>query len=159
MKNFPVLFFLALAVFLSGCSGKGKGSKAPQLDLLEVFPDSLRAGNPYDTVYIHFYMLDEDGDIGWDQDQDQNYDIYIKDSRIDTFAGYFFPLIDKEIKDLKKGLEGEGYFFLRGDFMTLRDDSIHQATGDTTQLQMYIQDRKGNKSNTVDIGTIYIRPL
>lgn len=159
MKNYAALFILLfLFVVIYSCKKKVTVPYTPQLDLVAYAPDTIRSGDPNTQIALQMYVNDGDGDLGNNPNQTEIYDLYIKDARVDTFVGYFFPEIDEEIKNQDGGLEGEILFQLRGDFIFTRDDSLHAATGDTTTLELYIRDMAGNESNRVTTGPIYIRP-
>jgi hypothetical protein len=158
MKNAIVVILLSLIVAAASCK-KSSISETPRIGLVGMFPDTLNSGDYRDTIYIQFTLEDGNADIGWDPGQTQNYDIYIKDARVDTFTGYFFPQIDDFIRNPKKGVQGNCYFLVLGSFTFVRDDSIHAALGDTTQYEIYIKDLAGNESNRISTGPVYIKPI
>ena len=159
MKNYAAIFlFLLLSFVVYSCKKKVAAPSVPVLELVTYSPDSLRSGDPSTQIALQMYVKDGDGDLGNNPDQTQIYDLYIKDARVDSFVGYFFPAIDDEIKNQDGGLEGEILFQLRGDFIFTRDDTIHTTYGDTTTLEIYIKDMAGNESNHVTTGAVYIRP-
>lgn len=158
MKKVLVLFVLSIFV-LASCKKDQNVAEAPKIDLVGMFPDSLNSGDFTDTVYIKFSLYDKNADIGQDQTQDKIYDIYIKDARVDTFTGYFFPEIDDFIRNPTKGVQGECFFLVLGAFTYTREDSIHANFGDTTQFELYIKDLAGNESNHITTGPVYIRPI
>lgn len=159
MKNYAAIFlFLFLSFAVYSCKKKVAAPSVPVLDLIGYSPDSLRSGDPTTQIALQMYVKDGDGDLGNNPDQTPIYDLYIKDARVDSFVGYFFPPIDEEIKNQDGGLEGEILFQLRGDFIFTRDDSLHTVMGDTTTLEIYIKDMAGNESNHVTTEAVYIRP-
>ena len=159
MKNAIVLLVLSVFIAFASCKKESNLSKVPKIDFKFMFPDSLTSGNSGDTIYIQFSLEDGDADLGHDPNQTENYDIYIKDARVDTFTGYFFPKIDDFIKNPAKGIQGDCYFLVLGTFTFVRDDSIHVTLGDTTQYEIYIKDLAGNESNRITTGPVYIRPI
>jgi hypothetical protein len=160
MNNLFVIALLSLATTLFiACKKDSGANKVPKISLGEVTPDSLNTGDYRDTIVIRFSLEDGNADLGYDKNQLDNFDIYVRDTRVDTFTGYFFPEIDDFVKNPQKGVQGTGYFFVFGAFTFVRDDSLHTATGDTTQFELYIKDKAGNESNRITTGNIYIRPL
>ena len=122
-----------------------------------MYPDSIMAGSSKDTVNIQFHLQDGDADLGNDPNS-TNYDLYIKDSRYDTFQGYFFPPIASQVEDPKKGLEGICTFQMLAALIIPRQDSIHIKQGDTASFELYITDRAGHKSNHITTPKLYIKP-
>jgi hypothetical protein len=159
MKNVILLLILSSFIATTGCKKGSQASDVPAISLVSVFPDSLRSGAFQDTVTIRFSLLDGDADLGVEQNQNQKYDIYIKDARVDTFTGYFFPEIAEFIKNPKKGIQGTCTYLVLGSFTYTREDSIHANFGDTTQFELYIKDVAGNESNHITTGPVYIRPI
>ncbi len=154
MIRYIALCLILVAGFAS-CK-KNTLPNTPKITLAFMTPDSIRQGSLEDTVYIQFELQDGDADLGNDINT-QNYDIYLRDMRADTFVGYFFPEIQEDIKDPKKGLQGTCQFAIYGTLTYTRDDSLHMATGDTTQFELYIKDRAGNESNHINTGNLYIK--
>ena len=154
--------FCLVSVFFFAACNKNKASKTPEISLINMTPDSILQGSPEDTLFINFQLKDGDADLGVDQiaqvdPSQQKYDIYVRDARNDTFTGYYFPEIDKEVLDPKKGIEGVCALTINGAFIYTRDDSLHQATGDTTHFELYIKDKAGNESNRITTGNLYIK--
>ena len=124
---------------------------------MNMYPDSVKAGSGKDTVYIQFHLQDGDADLGNDPNS-TNYDLFIKDSRYDTFQGYFFPPIASQVEDPKKGIEGTCIFQMLGALIIPRQDSVHIKQGDTTSYELYIKDRAGHESNHITTPKLYIKP-
>ena len=155
MKTRYLLYILSFALAAASCQ-KNNVSKIPQIGLIYFGPDV--AIYKKDTPTLEFSITDGDGDLGNDPGSGQ-YDIYIKDFRFDTgYTGYYFPAIDRSIEDPKKGLTGTCIFEFTPDIFTYRDESLHNATGDTTKFAFYIMDRAGHHSDTLYTKSIIIRP-
>lgn len=146
---FVLLSFLAFA----SCEKSNNVSKIPHISLIAFVPDSMHVN--VDTCIIEFGLVDGDGDLG----NDSNSAIYLKDSRFEAqgFIKNQFPVIDPNIEDPKKGLEGT-CIFTPMEPPTPRLDSIHMATGDTLTYELYIKDRAGNESNHIITHPLIIRP-
>lgn len=146
------LAILALAVFTFGACTKSKGSKIPTIGEVSVYPQTVRAGIPNDTIFISFKISDADGDLGQSTGTGK-YDIYLRDKRTDSVIGYYFPEIPKEITDGKDGIEGHCTVIINAAFLQLRPD--HPEL-DTLKYEMYITDLAGNESNRLDTWDIYL---
>jgi hypothetical protein len=154
MKCYAAGIIVMLLVF-TACQ-KNTISKIPQIRFQSLTPDSVKAGSGLDTVNITFYLTDGDADLGNDPNG-TNYDIYIRDSRTDTFKGYFFPSISSEAEDATKGIEGYCTFQQLGAFLIPRADSAH-LNGDTLYYEIYIKDRAQHESNHITTPNVYILP-
>jgi hypothetical protein len=152
-------FYVAVAVCLviafGSCKHSTPLSDIPSIRLVSMTPDSVRAGSQ-DTVYITFSLADGDADLGNDPNGTV-YDIYMKDSRVDTFQGYFFPTISSDVTDAGKGVEGTCVFKQLAAFLVPRD-SLHMITGDTLFYEIYIKDKAQHESNHITTPKLYIRP-
>lgn len=152
MRSIATIFILA--IFFVACKRAGQ-SKIPEIKLISMTPDSVKAGSQ-DTVYITFKLVDGDADLGNDPGG-QVYDIYLKDSRVDTFIGYFFPEISADVRDAGRGVEGICTFKQLAAYLIPREDSLHMATGDTLFYELYIKDRARNESNHIVTQNLYIK--
>lgn len=120
-------------------------------------PDSVIVSSPYDTVYINFSFSDANADLGQNQ-PDTNYDLYLEDSRYDTFAGYYFPAIDQSIENPSEGISGTITFKQIAALIPIRPDSNHTKNGDTLFYELYIKDRAGHNSDTIKNTRLIVRP-
>lgn len=146
------LAILALVAVTFGACTKNKGSKIPSIGEVSVFPQTVRAGVPNDTVFISFKVADGDGDLG-QAPSSGKYDIYLRDKRTDSIIGYYFPEIPKEIADGKDGVDGNCTVIINAAFLQLRPD--HPEL-DTLQYEIYITDKAGNESNRITTWDIYL---
>lgn len=156
MKNYPALLLsFVLALCLSACNKSGSGSEAPVISLQGMSKDSVYNGVSSDTVLLQIYIKDENGDLA------SNDACFFMDDLRDAegFLAYTFPEIDKAILNNPNGIEGNIFFFITGDRAVVREDSLHQAVGDTVQYQFYLKDKAGNESNRITTAPIYIRKL
>ena len=150
-----VFFMIASALLALSACHRNTLSKIPKIAFISMNPDSVKAGNSADTVFIVFHLQDGDADLGNDQNG-TNYDIYMIDSRTDSTQGYFFPSIDKAVENPQYGLVGYCTFKMQAAFLVPRPD--HMLTGDTVHYEIYIKDRAQNESNHIITPDIYIRP-
>jgi hypothetical protein len=159
MKVWSRLLLCALFSSAIFSCKKSSNSPIPFLALIRLSPDTVRNGNPADTVYINFRFSDGDGDLGNDPARGR-YDIYMADNRgggLDTLR-YFFPEIPDDAIDPVNGISGEGSLAVGGPSIRLRSDTVYQNNGDTVRYTMWIRDKAGNNSNPVLLPLISIRP-
>ena len=153
-----VALFLALFVVFTACKKKSGISPIPSIAFISMTPDSLKEGASEDTAYITFNLTDGDADLGNKDPASGDFDIYIKDSRADTFVGYAFPEIAQDVEDPSKGLTGTCVYKILGALTYCRQDTVHLSTRDTAHFELYIKDRAGNMSNHITTPDLYILP-
>lgn len=135
------MFLLALAA-LAGCD-KNNLSKVPHISDLRQAPDSIRVREPEeDTAYIQFSFEDGNADLG--------NSIYLRNV-LDTgsapeqlsFSDEFRNVVDPTL-----GVKGTTTLILPSAFplFEIADTNILR---DTVQLELYLIDRAGNKSNVL----------
>ncbi len=154
MKKYPALLLsLALVLCFFACKKDNAKSEAPTISLQGMSQDSVINGASDDTVILQIYIKDNNGDLASDAES-----FYMKDPR-DTlgFIAYTFPIIDEAILNNPRGIEGQIYFFITGALAVVRDDSLHQAVGDTVQYEIYVKDVAGQESNHITTAPIYIK--
>ena len=155
MKRYIAAVVIIMLAF-TACQ-KNTVSKIPKIRFQNMYPDSVIAGSGLDTVSITFFLTDGDADLGNDP-TGTKYDIYVRDSRVDTFQGLFFPTISPDAEDATKGIQGYCTFQELGAFLLPRTDSIHTHFGDTLHYEFYIVDRAQHESNHITTPDIYILP-
>lgn len=155
MKKYPALLLsLAIVLCFFACKKSGSGSKAPEITLQGMSKDSVRNGDDGDTVALQIYIRDENGDLVSDDDA-----FYMDDLRdSDGFLPFAFPRLDDAVLNNPNGVEGNIFFFITGALAVVREDSLHQAAGDTVQYEIYVKDAAGNESEHITLPPIYIRP-
>lgn len=154
MKKYPALLLsFALVLVLFACKKAGKNAAPPEITFQGMSKDSIINGASDDTVLLQIYIKDENGDLASDAA------CFFMDDLRDTagFIAFTFPKIEDAILNNPKGIEGNISFFVTGDLAVVRDDSFHQAVGDTVQYEFYLQDAAGQASNHITIPPIYIK--
>lgn len=113
-----------------------------------------------DTLEIRIGFTDGDGDIG---DPNNKANVFLLDDRDGNYITYSMPVIPQ--KGIANGVKGTitvyhttGKFnvccyFTNADACTIPDI----ATNDTVNYKLFIEDRKGNKSNQVKLPPLFIR--
>lgn len=162
MKGFIALLAI-LAVFAACQKGKN-GSSAPVIALVNMEPNTIKAGMPEDTIYLTFHVTDEDADLGNDPKATPRLnDIYLLDSRrpdtpkvniTDTFK-FDFPTIPSKAQNPSKGVEGDCTIKIPGTYLLLRD-TVNGRTKDTLQLELFITDKAKHTSNHIKTPDIYL---
>ena len=117
-------------------------TNVPQIGFYGMDPEVVRINQ--DTCILMFTFNDGDADV-------TNGAIYLRDMRFDSAqpVQYKFPSdIDQTLLDPKKGITGKVTILLTPDIVSPRLDSVHLKYGDTTAFEVYVVDKKNNKSNT-----------
>jgi hypothetical protein len=152
-----ITLFALLALGILSCKKENTASKVPVISSLEIFPDSVKSGSAEDTLLVAFLVSDGDGDLGNDA-ASMKFDIFFKDNWGNNPFPFYFPDIPDELVDKTKGIIARCTVQVpAAQFLVLRPDPIH-ATGDTVKYEIYVEDRAGNKSNTLTTPEIYIKP-
>ena len=108
-------------------------------------PTMVNSGNANDTLMIVFRIKDGDGDLG-NTGNPNYFDIYLRDVRFDSVSYQPFPSFENLKIDEDYGIEGDCYVFLNTASIKVRKDGVHDKR-DTTQFEIYVQDKAGNISN------------
>lgn len=154
MKLYPILIIILLFSVFS-CKKRGSALKAPEIAFAGFSHDSVFNGDPKDTVLISLrYTMAADA-IG---NKTQPTQVYLKDSRDQTEQPFSFPEeIANNLPDLSTP-NINGTITLRlpvTQFMTLRPS---RPNGDTLHYNIYMKDKTGTQSNTIETPFIYILP-
>jgi hypothetical protein len=158
MKLWPLLLSCLCLTGMWACKGNSK-SPIPEISFIALAPDTVHGGSYKDTTFLAFGFKDGDGDLGNDQTTGQ-YDVFLKDNRDDIFPiqRYFFPPIPDDARDPAEGLEGRGVIALRAIYITPRQDTLHKLHSDTVRYKMWVVDRAGHVSDTIETTPLYIIP-
>src|SRR5690606_25893980 len=154
MRLFGNYMTLALMMLLFSCSKENKMSKIPSIEYIGMSPFSVRANDPDQSLNIGFSFQDGAADLGNYPNPDQM-DIYIKDLRNDSVFTFYFPDLDPEYLDDKKGVSGQSVVYMPVYNLSLRGDSTHLMS-DTTAFELYILDKAGNKSNVITTDSLVL---
>ncbi|RYD57176.1 MAG: hypothetical protein EOP56_10275 [Sphingobacteriales bacterium] len=153
-RHLLIIALFALLGF-AACQKDEAGNTPPSIDNLVASPNTVRNGDPRDTVYVTFKVTDQNGDLGNDPYK-KEFDVYLKDSRDGNETGFPFPEIPKDLQDARKGITAFATIKINaGLFLQLRQD---RPDGDTMYYEVYVKDRAGNISNKLSTQLIYITP-
>ncbi|MBS1616796.1 MAG: hypothetical protein JST06_11840 [Bacteroidetes bacterium] len=160
MKFWLPLFLLLCFIGVWACK-TNTNPVTPSISFISLYPDSVHSGSFKDTAYLSFGFTDGDGDLGNDPTSG-NYDVFLKDTR-DTGTNfsilrYFFPPIPDGARDPIKGLEGKGTIAIQGIYINTRQDTLHRLHGDTVSWRMWVKDRAGHTSDTIQTTSLIILP-
>lgn len=157
MKLWPLLLSLLCLAGLWACK-TNSNSPIPEISFIALAPDSIHGGSYKDTTFLAFGFKDGDGDLG--NDPTMQYDVFLQDNRDTTFPiqRYLFPPIPDDARDPINGLEGRGVVALRAIYITPRQDTLHKLHGDTVRYKMWVIDRAGHISDTIQTTPLYILP-
>src|ERR1043165_3872917 len=156
MKLRLILLSLICLTGVWACRKNNK-SPLPSINFISFAPDSVHGGSYKDTAFLSFGFRDGDGDLGNDPATGQ-YDVFLKDNRDATFPimRYFFPPIPDDARDPIDGLEGKGVIAIRAIYIVPRQDTLHKLHSDTVKYKMWIVDRAGNISDTIETTPLII---
>ncbi len=152
---------LCLLAGFAACK-KNNNTTVPIISFVALEPDSVHAGSVKDTTFLLFGFKDGDGDLGNDPASGK-YDVFLRDSRYvgdSTYTDwrFFFPPIPDDARDPVNGMEGRGEIALRALYILPRQDTLHKLHGDTLRYKMWVIDKAGNTSDTIETTPLYILP-
>ena len=143
-----LLFSLIILCFFS-CTKKSEYSLTPKISYIEMQPKQLNVIPASGSTYITLSFSDGDGDIGFGTNN-----LYLKDSRDSTTIVMEIPEIPGEYNP-NLGLKGQFVIEYKAAWLSLRPDTAH-LTKDTLQWEIYMVDKAGNKSNTINTDTLFL---
>jgi hypothetical protein len=145
-KTYLILLFLA-TIFIGGCTKVSNDpfyDLTPRIELLEVSKNTVIQFS--DSISISILYEDGDGDLG-NPDPDVN-SIFVKDSRLEKADEYYLgPLAPV---GSKISINGTLNMKLSPTFL------LGNGTEEKMVLTIYMVDRAGNQSNTIETETITI---
>ena len=146
--SFKHFFFPALVVMfaIGSCIKPPDYSDTPNIEFLSMSKSTAEEGA--DTVEIYFKFTDGDGDLGPLNDQDSTINLFLIDSRDNTTKPYQLPNLTPGGNI--KAISGE---------VTVKVKSFACRAGfenDELRYTIYVKDRAGNQSNTIQSDPIII---
>jgi len=141
---FPALLAAVLAV--GSCIKPPDYGDTPTIEFLSMSKSTVVEGT--DTVEIYFKFTDGDGDLGPLNDQDSTINLFLIDSRDNTAKPYQLPNLTPGGNI--KAISGE---------VTVKVRSFACRAGyenDEIRYTIYVKDRSGNQSNTIQTDPIII---
>lgn len=151
------LYWLFLALFVLSVYSCKKSKKAvdkPELIFTGFSHETIKNGDPEDTLLINLRYTVALNNLG---SKDTPTSVYYRDSRDINVQPINFPNdIYAEASSFEgSNIRGNVTLRLQTANITLRPD---RPNGDTLQYIMYLQDKYGNKSDTVVTSNLYIVP-
>lgn len=148
MKNYKIFYFsLLFSIACFSCETINTDPAfdiVPAIKIVELSQDTLVQFQ--DQLIIKIEYEDGDGDIG-DPDPDIN-TIFVKDARLEEEDEYYLgPLAPEDSEISIKGIL---------DLKLSTTFLLGNGTKETTVFSIYLKDRAGNISNTVETGEIII---
>lgn len=141
MKRLYLILVPALAILVSSCGKHGHFSSTPSLTFKSIGPDEVTSG---DSLQVLCAFTDKEGDI-----QDSIY-FRASNSLTPDFAGYAIPDFPSQ-PNLQGNIILELYPGL--DFPT----PTGGAEADTVYIDLFIKDKAGHASDTVQTTPILVR--
>ncbi len=167
MKTFNLLGILLsssalfLLVLTFGCVTPPSYPIIPAIEFVSMTKDTMPRGFTTDSTLVTLSFTDGDGDIGR---KDTISDIFITDSRDGNVTKGRIPFVPE--LGASNGIKGEISVVIDNSCCifpppdTLYSgcfDVLPNHPYDEVKYSIYIVDRKGNQSNTVELPPIYIR--
>lgn len=159
MAKFSIYLFILFAGLWSACIVAPKYSDIPEISFEGVNKSIIDQGRVRDdSLYIKIKFTDGDGDIG---DPQNKANIFMIDDRDGKTVTYSMPVIPQ--KGVANGVAGTitilhttlfnvCCYYSNADPCTVPS----RPTTDTVTYKLFIEDRKGNKSNEVTLQPIMI---
>jgi hypothetical protein len=169
-KNFPMKnrnYFqivggavaLAFVAFVFGCVTPPEYPIIPAIEYVSMSKDTLPRGIDSDSTLVILSFTDGDGDIG---QKDTVSDVFIKDNRDGNITKGRIPFVPE--LGASNGIKGEIFVVIDNSCCIYPNPLYNGCTEvfpgypyDQVVYSIFIVDRKGNQSNTVDLPPIYIR--
>lgn len=148
----------ALALLI-GCTNPPDYPIEPKIEFLSLTKDTLRRGaGTEDTTFVTFSFTDGDGDIG----SDDSLQLNVKDNRISTITPLKIPFVPE--LGASNGIKGEITARLFTTCCIFPDplldpcnDEMASYPYDQVIYDIYITDRAGHQSNTIQVDPIFIQ--
>jgi hypothetical protein len=168
MKNFNYLGLLLfssglfLLVLTFGCVTPPEYPVVPAIEYVSMTKDTLPRGSETDSTLVTLSFTDGDGDIGYEVGGDN--DLFFTDSRDGDVKPRKIPFVPE--LGASNGIKGKISFVIDNSccifpppdtFYNGCYDVLPQHPYDSVTYSVYILDRQGNKSNTIQLPPIYIR--
>jgi hypothetical protein len=158
-----LLFTGCLAIFsffANGCATPPDYPIIPHIEYVGVSKDTLRRGpSNQDSTFVTFSFTDGDGDIG----HPDTLDLFVTDTRTNVIEKQFIIPVVPEL-GASNGIKGK----ITARFFTtccvFPDTFLNPCTGvdptflyDKVVYEIFIKDRAGHQSNTIQTEPIFIR--
>lgn len=137
---------LGMVLTLAACRKEAALDSVPAIELVSAGPQQVLAFD--EPVRVRFTYADGDGDLGTD-DPDA-YTLWVKDARLAQADGYHIPPLAPEGEEVP--IQGELSVELNALFL------LGNGAVETTTYTIHVEDRSGNRSNTITTGPITILP-
>ena len=158
-------FYLLLSCLLvfNSCKDKDELSypNTPDLVFLKQNQDVITYGEEDSYLLIQFNFSDGDGDLGRrvpEEDSSFIVEVVRVNDTTNTRYSFPFPQIGSNSYQKNGALAGSVELYFENAFFMPRMDSVHMTGYDTLSYKIYLQDEAGNRSQTVEVGPIYIEP-
>ncbi len=138
----PLLLFLGLAC--EKTSDKPAFDLSPKIELVDVSSDTILQFK--DSLNIRIYYEDGDGDLG-NADPEIN-SIFVKDARLESEEAYYLAPVTPD--GAEASITGTLNLILGTTFI------LGNADQEKTSFTIFLLDKAGNQSNTIETGPITI---
>ncbi|MEO0900378.1 MAG: hypothetical protein AAFY71_28470 [Bacteroidota bacterium] len=148
MNRQITLIFISL-LFLYSCRESTGGiiSDIPEISFEEITPNQVKAGEDEITFFIKY--TDGDGDLGTNDDNVRN--VFLTDLRIGAVQEFRLQQLAPDGAEVPI----TGTFNLKLPFTIMVDSA---ANSEKVSFSLYVTDRAGNESNTIESEEITVIP-
>ncbi len=155
-----IFYFLAIIVFFSCQNNTGDGT-APVIEFVSLSKNTIVQDvvGLNDSIDITIRFEDSDGDLGFLPDEGAgSKDVFMIDNRTgDKYQNFRLPLFPSQ--GASNGIEGEITFTILSACCVFPDgippcESPDEYPTNEFTIGIYMKDRAGNQSNTVETSTI-----
>jgi len=155
-----IIYFLVIFGIFS-CTGSSDQGSSPTISFIGLSKNTLVQGivATNDTIKITIQFEDSDGDLGFlPEEQTGTFDVYVIDNRTaETYDRYRLPHFPEQ--GASNGVEGQIEFTLLSSCCIFPDgippcEAPELYPTNEFTLGLYIVDRAGNQSNTIETSSI-----
>ena len=157
-KNCLLVFSLICVALLLGCVQPPSYPVEPAITYMSLSKDTMLRGSLVDSTFVTFSFTDGDGDIG----SKDSLDLFLTDNRDGTVLRNRIPFVPE--LGASNGIKGEIRVRILSTCCIFPDPFLNGCVDesasypyDTVNYSIYLLDRKGNKSNVIEVEPVYVR--
>ncbi len=138
------LLIFCIGLFFFGCKKEEPLSEVPEITLLNVGPQIIKAYE--DSIYFSIAYKDGDGDLGDTDPLAKN--LFIQDHRINLT--YEYRIAELVPGGASVGIQGQLNMAIANTVLTRNSEK------ESVYYRIWVTDRAGNRSNTLVIGPLQV---
>ena len=163
MIKHTFFYLLIISSVLCACTKPPDFPEEPTIELISIENNPIRQ-NFVDSAFVTVKFTDGDGNIGSEDNAIR--DIFLKDTRLSQLNNPLITFTMPEVPALgsENGISGEIRFPIGTCCEPIEGinscfpvpDNMPEFQRDTVVYEMYIEDRAGNRSNTITLDPIFL---